>query len=53
VPYIRSRDIILRLEQKSGVIVLDTVATVRWDMCRIAGVDTKGIKGWAKLFKQE
>ncbi len=39
-------------EQKSGVIVLDTVATVLWDMCRIAGVDTNGIEGWGKLFKQ-
>jgi maleate isomerase len=38
-------------EQKSGVIVLDTVPTVVWDMCRITGIDTRHIEGWGKLFK--
>jgi maleate isomerase len=38
-------------EQKSGVIVLDTVPTVVWDMCRITGVDTRQIRGWGKLFE--
>lgn len=38
-------------ERKSGVIVLDTVATVVWDMCRIAEVDTREIEGWGMLFK--
>lgn len=33
-----------------GLVVLDTVATVVWDMLRIAQVDTKGIVGWGKLF---
>jgi maleate isomerase len=39
-------------EKKSGVIVLDTVATVLWDMCKITGVDTKQIEGWGMLFQQ-
>jgi maleate isomerase len=38
-------------ERKSGIIVLDTVATVLWDMCVIARVDMTGIKGWGMLFK--
>jgi maleate isomerase len=32
-------------ERKSGIVVLDTVATVFWDMCVIARVDMTGIKG--------
>jgi maleate isomerase len=40
-------------EKKSGIIVLDTVATVLWDMCKIAQVDTKQIKGWGILFQQD
>jgi maleate isomerase len=39
-------------EKKSGVIVLDTIPTVLWDMCRMAGVDTSEVHGWGKLFKQ-
>jgi maleate isomerase len=38
-------------EEKSGLIVLDTVATVLWDMCRLAEVDTRQVEGWGKLFK--
>jgi maleate isomerase len=38
-------------ERKSGIIVLDNVATVLWDMCVIARVDMTGIKGWGMLFK--
>jgi maleate isomerase len=38
-------------ERKSGIIVLDNVATVLWDMCVIARVEMTGIKGWAMLFK--
>jgi maleate isomerase len=38
-------------EEKTGLIVLDTVPTVVWDMCRMAGVDTRQIEGWGKLFK--
>ncbi|ETI26215.1 hypothetical protein G647_02992 [Cladophialophora carrionii CBS 160.54] len=38
-------------EAQTGITVLDTVATVLWDMCRIAGVDTKSIQGWGVLFQ--
>ena len=34
-----------------NLIVLDTVATVVWDMLRILEVDYKGIEGWGKLFQ--
>lgn len=34
-----------------GLVVLDTVATVVWDMLRILNVDYKKIEGWGKLFR--
>ncbi len=40
-------------ERESGIIVLDTVATVLWDMCVMAGVDMTGINGWGILFQME
>ncbi|KAK5170660.1 uncharacterized protein LTR77_005249 [Saxophila tyrrhenica] len=35
-----------------GLIVADTVATVIWDMLKIAGVDPSGVKGWGALFSK-
>jgi maleate isomerase len=34
-----------------GLYVFDTTATVVWDMLRMAGIDTKRIEGWGKLFE--
>lgn len=39
-------------EKKSGIIVLDTVATVLWDMCMMIGLDVSSIKGWGKIFSE-
>lgn len=38
-------------ETEYGVPVLDTVATVVWEMLRMKGVDTRAIKGWGKIFE--
>jgi maleate isomerase len=38
-------------EGKCGVPVLDTITTVVWDMLKIVGVDTTGLRGWGKLFQ--
>jgi maleate isomerase len=40
-------------ERKCGIVVLDSVATVLWDVCVMAGVDMTGIKRWGMLFKTE
>lgn len=48
---LRAAQLVHEWEQKTGVIVLDTVATVVWDMCRMTGVDMTRIQGWGKLFK--
>ncbi|KAB5572169.1 putative Asp/Glu racemase [Coniochaeta sp. 2T2.1] len=33
-----------------GVVFLDTVATVVWDMLRIVGVEKGKVRGWGRLF---
>jgi maleate isomerase len=49
---LKSAQLVDGWEKKSGVIVLDTVPTVLWDMCRMMGVDTTQIQGWGKLFQE-
>ncbi|KAH9904552.1 putative Asp/Glu racemase [Xylariomycetidae sp. FL2044] len=39
-----------RWEEEWGVPVLDTVATVIWDMLRLKGVEKGRVKGWGRLF---
>lgn len=38
--------------KNSGLIVADTVATVLWDMLRIAGVDVTELRGWGSIFSK-
>ncbi|KAI0023930.1 Asp/Glu/hydantoin racemase [Xylariomycetidae sp. FL0641] len=38
-------------EELHGVPVLDTVATVLWDLLRIKGVPSGSVKGWGRLFE--
>lgn len=38
-------------EEKHGICVLDTVATVMWDALNIVGVDVRRVKGWGKIFE--
>jgi maleate isomerase len=49
---LRAAQLVDGWEKRSGAVVLDTIPTVLWDMCRIAGVDTSEVHGWGKLFKQ-
>jgi maleate isomerase len=37
-------------EERYGICVLDTVATVMWDALKIAGVDVNRVKGWGSIF---
>lgn len=37
-------------EEKYGIILLDTVVTVVWEMLQRCGVDSSQIKGWGRLF---
>lgn len=40
-----------RWEVELDVVILDTVATVVWDMLKVVEVDPKLVKGWGKLFE--
>ena len=38
------------LEQAHGIPIYDTVSTTVWKSLKVAGVDTKRVKGWGRLF---
>ena len=38
------------LEAQHGIPVYDTVATTVWKSLQVAGVETKRVKGWGKIF---
>jgi maleate isomerase len=38
------------LEAQHGIPVYDTVATTVWKSLQVAGVDTKRVKGWGRIF---
>jgi maleate isomerase len=38
------------LEAAHAIPIYDTVATTVWKSLKIAGVDTKRVKGWGKIF---
>lgn len=40
------------LEQAFGVPVYDSIATVVWKALRLAGVDTRRVTGWGRLFRE-
>lgn len=48
---LRAAQLVDGWERKTGAIVLDTVATVLWDMCIKTGVDMKCIEGWGSIFR--
>ena len=37
-------------EQRSGALLLDSVATAAWGALRAAGVDARRVRGWGRLF---
>lgn len=43
--------LVAELEQEFGIPIYDTISTVVWKSLRMAGVDTKRIKGWGTLFQ--
>lgn len=41
-----------RVEKALGIPVYDTVSTVVWKALRMAGVDTRRVRGWGSLFQE-
>lgn len=48
---LRAAQLASRLEEETGIPVYDTVSTVIWKQLRIAGVDTRQVRGWGRLFQ--
>jgi maleate isomerase len=40
-----------KIEHDTGVTLLDTVSTTVWGMLRAAGLDTRRVQGWGRLFE--
>lgn len=40
------------LEAETGIPLYDTISTVVWKSLRLAGVDTRALKGWGRLFRE-
>jgi maleate isomerase len=48
---LRGAPLVQALEAQTGIPVYDSVATVVWKALRIAGVDTRRVQGWGRLFQ--
>jgi maleate isomerase len=47
----RGAPLAVELEARHGIPVYDTIATTVWGSLRVAGVDTKRVKGWGRIFE--
>ena len=50
---LRGAPLVAPLERVLGVRIFDTVSVVVWKSLMLAGVDSRSIKGWGRLFKDE
>jgi maleate isomerase len=49
---LRGAPIVEALEVEFGVPVYDSIATVVWKSLQLAGVDTRRVAGWGRLFRE-
>lgn len=49
---LRAADYVPELEREFGIPIYDTVSTAVWQSLRIAGVDTRGLARWGRLFAE-
>lgn len=49
---LRAAHLVHALESETGIPIYDTVSTVLWKQLRMAGVDTRQVKGWGRLFQE-
>lgn len=48
---LRSAPLVDALERELGIPVYDSIATVLWKSLKLAGVDTRRVSGWGRLFR--
>ena len=49
---LRAAHLVEALEAETGIPVYDTISTVVWKSLRLAGVDTRALTGWGRLFHE-
>jgi maleate isomerase len=49
---LRAAHLVEALEAETGIPIYDTIATVVWKSLRLAGVDTRALQGWGRLFRE-
>jgi maleate isomerase len=49
---LRGAPLVAELEAELGIPIYDTIATVVWKALRLAGVDTRRIKSWGRVFTE-
>ncbi|MBS0512942.1 MAG: aspartate/glutamate racemase family protein [Proteobacteria bacterium] len=49
---LRAAQLATELERETGIPFYDTVSTVVWKQLRMAGVDTRQVTGWGRLFQE-
>jgi maleate isomerase len=49
---LRGAPLVDELERELGIPVYDSIATVVWKSLRLAGVDTRRVRGWGRLFRE-
>jgi maleate isomerase len=48
---LRAAPLVEELEREIGIPILDSIATVVWQSLQLAGVDTRRVTGWGRLFR--
>lgn len=49
---LRGAPLVEELERELGIPVYDSIATVVWKSLKLAGVDTRRVRGWGRLFRE-
>jgi maleate isomerase len=49
---LRAAQLVPALEAELGIPVYDTIATAVWKSLQLAGVDTRRVQGWGRLFQE-
>lgn len=49
---LRGAPLAAELERELGIPIYDSIATVVWKSLRLAGVDTRRVQGWGRLFRE-
>lgn len=47
---LRAAPLVDALEAETGIVILDTIATVAWKSLALAGADPARVRGWGRLF---